>query len=174
MLLELDLNNPTEIPDVDLRAVVVAVLSKALFDGLVIPERIKLSLVTKPIIRVVGGRRVERSGELGANDDPNQNHIRIYAGPRSHSQVIQTLFHEVTHLIRICNSKNILDLALEETSNEADMDSTRPAVELLAAVLIMDSTDSLRGLRHAEDEQDSGVGVLVREGDTGSGVGLPV
>jgi hypothetical protein len=165
VLIEID--NSTQIPTIELKAVICAVMAKALFAGLTLPKEVRVQVVPDPIIALNGDLR---SGELRLYDRENFNDHTILVYDQGYSQTAQSLFHELCHLMRVFNEQNSPDEPTEESQNLVYMATMINAVEWLASVLILDQQGALRSIH----ESDPGVSPMVCEGNYGDRVGLPV
>lgn len=167
MKLKLNLINipaETKVKDTTIRQLVNAMLAFYLHEGLFIPEIVNIELVPKVIIKKLGqDQEVRRTGDLTIVGADWRNHIIKVVYNRPESEILQSIFHEISHLIRVVNNTNKLDLVTEEVEAELEMQRTHKAVEWIVAVFAAHDDRQLLGIEelHAEKVSNSGTGGMV-------------
>lgn len=145
----------------ELRAMTVAVLAKAIMDGRIVPARVSIALQQPPICREIDSITFYRTAELNIKSADDNLIVLVY-GNRPRELILNSLFHELSHLIRICNNEHQIDLALEEIHNRSEMLVAYPVIGWLSSILMMDHNGVLESTHeYTQNEQDSGVSQVV-------------
>lgn len=148
---------------------VTAVVSRAIMYEQEIPLEVKILCVDK-IMALYNGNLVHRTAELLANRN-GDHEIRVVLASRSREEILNSIFHELTHLIRVVNGSFNQDPNAEEIENLMDMKATYPPIGWVASILMLDHLGELPDLEtYGEEKQNSGTGTVVREGSIGAGV----
>lgn len=139
-----DITNPSSIvTNEEIKSVLSAALCHEIFMGRSIPPIIHLKLVKYPIRRP----DVVRSGELRHTlGRPDSHRLVVHYNKRSRDQILNTLFHEACHLLRVYNGENNSDSALEEKENFDYMAKINNLVEWVSLVLMAHIEGSLGGV----------------------------
>lgn len=163
MLIDIQIQNNelSGVEDYELRAMASAVLAKAIMDGRNVPVKMTIMLHGPPICVIVDGLTCSRTAELRTNGADDSQIILTY-GNRPRELILNSLFHELSHLIRICNNEHQIDLALEEIHNRSEMLVAYPVVGWLSSILMIDHNGELESTHeYAKNEQDPGVSQVV-------------
>lgn len=150
-----------------------AVLSRAIMYEQKIPNEVNVRCVDR-IVALFNGKPVNRTAEIRVNLD-GSHEIRVVLVGRTREEILNSIFHELTHLIRVVNGSFNQEPNAEEIENLLDMKSTYPLIGWVASILMLEQTGDLPSLEnYGKEESNSGAGAVVCEGNIGAGAGLPV
>lgn len=149
MQIVFDIVNPSTVTNDEIKSTICAMLCHEILVGREIPQTIHLKLVKHPIRR--DGRY--RTGELKyVVGQPDDHIIRIAYENRTKAEILLSVFHEVSHLLRVYNNDNHLDYEQEERDNQAQMIRLSNLVEWVSSVLVV-FLDGNLGRLHGGEKQ---------------------
>lgn len=139
-----DITNPSGIvTNEEIKSVLSAAMCHEMFMGRIFPSIVHVRLV-KSTIRRDG---VQRTAELKfTNGNPDHHIIRVAYGGREREKILASIFHEMSHLLRVYNNDNSLDLVQEEVENSTHMAKTANVIEWISSVLVTYSEGDLKSL----------------------------
>jgi hypothetical protein len=139
-----DIINPSGIvTNEEIKSVLSAAMCHEIFMGRCVPDIVHLKLVKYPIRRL----DVVRSGELRyVVGRPTSHRIVVHYNKRTRDEILNTVFHETCHLLRVYNKENNSDLELEEKENRHYMTKINNLVEWVSLILMAHTEGSLGGV----------------------------
>lgn len=139
-----EITNPSLIvTDQEIKSVVSAGICHEIFMGRCFPPIVHIRLVKSVIRRGSQLRTGELKYDIGK---PDGHIIRVVYGGRTKQEILASLFHETSHLLRLYNADSNADLVLEEQENTAQMNEIGDCVEWMSLVLVDYSKGTLRSL----------------------------
>lgn len=144
MQIVFDIINPSNIvTNEEIKSVLSAVICHEIYLGRQFPGVFHVRLVKSVIRR----DNAKRTGELKfTNGNPDHHVIRAVYGDRTRDQILLSIFHEASHLVRAYNDTNSLDSAIEEEGNSEQMKKMANAVEWISSILIVNSDGNLKSM----------------------------